>query len=85
MDDSVKYNDVTIYHSSNGKFGGDSIHIFIENTSNGALKIFNRDLQELISKNEADGSDHPVSLAYIDMLRKMSVEMDKMLRKSDGN
>lgn len=83
------HNVVYILYERNGRvFGCENITIDIKNTSFGALRLLQKDLETFAEKSRKENNEcwHPVTSAYADLLEKLSAELKTQLQtKSESS
>jgi len=76
-------NKLKIIYNHHRKFGNDIVNIDIENTSFGAMGLFQKDLHELAEKWKLESveNEHIVVQFYADLLEKLSVTLLEKLKQ----
>lgn len=76
-------NKLKIIYNHHRKFGNDIVNIDIENTSFGAMGLFQKDLDDLAKKWKLESSknEHIVVHFYADLLEKLSVNLLEKLKQ----
>lgn len=75
--DNIEHNKITVSYKDGVRFGRDYLNIDIQNTSSGALRLFQKELHDLSKKERKISDDcwHPVSEAYADLLERLYYEL----------
>jgi hypothetical protein len=68
---------ITIQYNAPAEFGKDKIEIKIQDTTYGALQVFNYHLKK-ISRPIKD-TDSFTQIAYLDLLKQLTTELEKKL------
>jgi hypothetical protein len=66
-------NELIIIHNPSNNFGKDCITIDVNNTSDGALHLLAKDLEDVLERRKQDFENwHPITEVYADLLKKLS-------------
>ena len=83
-------NKVTVIYFLSSKNSSDAITIDMDNVSNGAMKLFRKDIENLsiqyddaynVFKDEQLLNSHPILAEYSDLLKKMSDKLNEKINQ----